>query len=218
MNYLVIDLEMCKVPRDYRSKRYKYANETIQIGAVLLDEEFKRIGTLSQFVHPEHGVIDYFIENLTGIKNGQVKHAPRLQEALLHMLNWIGDREYKVYAWSGSDRAQILHEIKAKNIVDEKIASFMEESRWVDYQDIFMKRYEMSRKMSLEEALGRADIDPEGRFHDGLNDAVNTGLLIEKLELSSDYQLVSYEMPEKPSEHLGSSLGELFAGMELKLA
>ena len=218
MNYLVIDLEMCRVPRDYRSKRYKYASETIQIGAVLLDEEFKRIGTLSQFVHPEHGVIDYFIENLTGIKNGQVKHAPRLQEALLHMLNWIGDREYKVYAWSGSDRAQILHEIKAKNIVDEKIASFMEESRWVDYQDIFMKRYEMSRKMSLEEALGRADIDPEGRFHDGLNDAVNTGLLIEKLELNPDYQLVSYEMPEKLSEHLSSSLGELFAGMELKLA
>lgn len=218
MNYLVIDLEMCKVPRDYRSKRYKYANETIQIGAVLLEEEFKRIGTLSQFVHPEHGVIDYFIENLTGIKNVQVKHAPRLQEALLHMLNWIGDREYKVYAWSGSDRAQILHEIKAKNIVDEKIASFMEESRWVDYQDIFMKRYEMSRKMSLEEAMGRADIDPEGRFHDGLNDAVNTGLLIEKLELNPDYQLVSYEMPEKPSEHLSSSLGELFVGMELKLA
>ena len=31
MNHLVIDLEMCKVPRDYRSKRYKYANETIQI-------------------------------------------------------------------------------------------------------------------------------------------------------------------------------------------
>ena len=218
MNYLVIDLEMCKVPRDYRSKRYKYANETIQIGAVLLDEEFKRIGTLSQFVHPEHGVIDYFIENLTGIKNGQVKHAPRLQEALLHMLNWIGDREYKVYAWSGSDRAQILHEIKAKNIVDEKIASFMEESRWVDYQDIFMMRYEMSRKMSLEEALGRADIDPKGKFHDGMDDAVNTGLLVEKLEMNPDYQLISYEMPEKPSEHLGSTLGELFAGLNLKLA
>ena len=44
----------------------------------------------------------------------------------------------------------------------------------------------MSKKMSLEEALGRADIDPEGRFHDGLNDAVNTGLLIEKLELNPD--------------------------------
>lgn len=67
MNYLVIDLEMCNVPRDYRSRSYKYANETIQIGAVLLDEEFKRIGTLSQYVHPEHGVIDPFIQNLTGM-------------------------------------------------------------------------------------------------------------------------------------------------------
>ena len=94
----------------------------------------------------------------------------------------------------------------------------MEESRWVDYQDIFMKRYEMSRKMSLEEALGRADIDPKGKFHDGMDDAVNTGLLVEKLEMNPDYQLISYEMPEKPSEHLGSTLGELFAGLNLKLA
>ena len=99
MNYLVIDLEMCNVPRDYRSRSYKYANETIQIGAVLLDEEFKRIGTLSQYVHPEHGVIDPFIQNLTGIRNSQVKKAPRIEEALLHMIDWIGDREYKVYAW-----------------------------------------------------------------------------------------------------------------------
>ena len=79
MNYLVIDLEMCNVPRDYRSRSYKYANETIQIGAVLLDEEFKRIGTLSQYVHPEHGVIDPFIQNLTGIRNSQVKKAPRIE-------------------------------------------------------------------------------------------------------------------------------------------
>ena len=142
---LVIDLEMCKVPRDYRSNSYKYATETIQIGAVLLDDSFKRIGTLCQCVHPEHGVIDYFIENLTGIKNSQVKNAPK-----------------------------------------------------------------------LEEALGRVEIEPEGNFHDGLDDAVNTGYLIEKLELNPEYQLVSYEMPDKPSERLSSTLGELFAGLDLR--
>lgn len=142
---LVIDLEMCKVPRDYRSNSYKYATETIQIGAVLLDDSFKRIGTLCQYVHPEHGVIDYFIENLTGIKNSQVKNAPK-----------------------------------------------------------------------LEEALGRVEIEPEGNFHDGLDDAVNTGYLIEKLELNPEYQLVSYEMPDKPSERLSSTLGELFAWLDLR--
>lgn len=92
-------------------------------------------------------MIDYFIENLTGIKNSQVKKAPK-----------------------------------------------------------------------LEEALGRAEIDPDGRFHDGLDDAVNTAYLIEKMELNPEYQLVSYEMPDKPSEHLCSTLGELFAGLNLNFA
>ena len=90
-------------------------------------------------------MVDYFIENLTGIKNSQVKNAPK-----------------------------------------------------------------------LEEALGRVEIEPEGNFHDGLDDAVNTGYLIEKLELNPEYQLVSYEMPDKPSERLSSTLGELFAGLDLR--
>ena len=52
MFYLVIDLEMCRVPRDYRNKAYHYAYETIQIGAVLLNEEFKQVGTIREYVHP----------------------------------------------------------------------------------------------------------------------------------------------------------------------
>lgn len=215
MFYLVIDLEMCKVPRDYRGKSYRYANEIIQIGAVLLDDSFKRIGTLCQYVHPEHGVIDYFIENLTGIKNSQVKKAPKLDEALIHMIDWLGERDYKIYAWSESDRNQLLHEIKAKNMTDERIYAFMKAENWIDYQDVFMKRFELSRQLSLEEALGRAEIEPEGKFHDGLDDAVNTAYLIEKLELNPEYQLVSYEMPDKPSERLCSTLGEFFTGLDL---
>ena len=43
MNYVVIDLEMCKVPKMYRNKMYKYATEIIEIGTVLLDEDFRQI-------------------------------------------------------------------------------------------------------------------------------------------------------------------------------
>lgn len=175
---------MCRVPRDFRGKNYKYANETIQIGAVLLDDEFKRIGTISQYICPEHGVIDPYIQNLTGISNGHVKKAPKIQEALIHLLNWLGEREYKVYAWSSTDRDQIMHEVKAKHIEDARINAFMEENRWIDYQAVFSRRYEFDRCLSLQEALERADVEPEGRFHDGLDDAVNTGYLIEKLEMN----------------------------------
>lgn len=39
-----------------------------------------------------------------------------------------------------------------------------------------------------------AEIEPEGNFHDGLDDSVNAACLIEKLELNLEYQLVNYEM------------------------
>ena len=51
MNYLVIDLEMCKVPKHYRTPKYKYANEIIQVGAVLLNEDYDRIASINQYVH-----------------------------------------------------------------------------------------------------------------------------------------------------------------------
>lgn len=30
---------------------------------------------------------------------------------------------------------------------------------WMDYQDVFTKRFELSRQLSLEEALRRAEIE-----------------------------------------------------------
>lgn len=84
MDYLVIDLEMCRVKKLYR-KTYKYASEIIQIGAVLLDEGFNRTATMCEYVNPEYGVLDNFIESMTGIKNRDIKQAPKLTEALEHL-------------------------------------------------------------------------------------------------------------------------------------
>lgn len=143
MNYVVLDLEMCRVPKQYRNKKYKYANEIIQVGAVLLDEEYEIIGRINQYVHPEYGVIDHFISNLTGIQNNQVKHAPSLKEALIC-----------------------------------------------------------------------CNIEADGRFHDGLDDATNTAKLIKVLELDQNFVICRYEFDEK--EIFGFSLGDLFAGLNLE--
>lgn len=217
MNYLVIDLEMCKVPKHYRTPKYKYANETIQVGAVLLNDAYEKIATINQYVHPEHGVIDYFISELTGIKNFQLKHAPCLEEALKHMLNWIGEREYKVFAWSNSDYHQLAHEIKGKEIVDDKIKSFMDSERWIDYQAVFGKRFHYTRAVALDEALASCDIDLEGRQHDGLDDAINTAKLIKKLEENQEFTPRNLESDIKmESASLNFCLGDLFAGLNIE--
>lgn len=218
MNYLVIDLEMCKVPKNYRGKNYKYASEIIQVGAVLLDEEYKEIGTLCQYVHPEFGILDYFITNLTGIEKGQIKNAPKLKDALIHMADWLGEREYKVFAWSKSDYWQLDHEIKSKKLNDEKLDELMKPERWVDYQEIFGKKYNFEQAVGLKEALMLCDIEPDGRMHDGLDDAWNTARLIEKLEKNPNYKLIYRERQGKEdSQPLKVRLGELFEGLNLQL-
>ena len=45
--YVVVDLEMCKVPYSNRKKEFHGANETIQIGAVLLNENYEGTITLT---------------------------------------------------------------------------------------------------------------------------------------------------------------------------
>ena len=214
MDYVVIDLEMCNVPKHYRTNNYKYATEIIQIGAVLMDQDYKRVATISQYVHPEHGVIDTFIVNLTGIQNNQIKHAPLLREVLQRMIEWIGDREYQVIAWSDSDYCQLMHEITSKGLENEQLADFMDEGRWIDYQDVFSKRFDFTRAIGLEEALMLCDIDSEGRFHNGLDDAINTAKLIEKLERNPDYQVHNYEKDtDCHSEPISVSMGAIFANL-----
>lgn len=219
MNYLVIDLEMCKVPKHYRTRDYKYPNEIIQIGAVLLDENYKRIDEFERFVHPEHGVVDRFIEKLTGIKNQQLKEAADIKTALLQLIEWIGNREYKIYAWSESDRAQILNELSGKHIENDEINTFVEYDRWVDYQSLFMNRYGFSKCVKLDYALELADIEIQGRLHDGLDDAFNTSRLIEKLETDPDFKLISYYiLPELQTAPLSFTLGEIFSDLQLQRA
>ena len=219
MNYLVIDLEMCKVPKDYRNKNYKYASEIIQIGAVLLDERYRRRDEICLYVHPEHGVIDNFIANMTGIKNRQIKNAPKLRERLLELTEWIGDREYQVFAWSNSDFSQLSHEVRSKKLQDEKIQSFMAPERWIDYQEVFGKKYSFEKAVSLQEALMLCDLTQDGRMHDGLDDALNTAKLIRKLELNPEYQLICRQtLTEEESNPLNICLGDLFAGLHIECA
>ena len=95
---------------------------------------------------------------------------------------------------------------------------FLQAEHWVDYQDVFGKRYDLGRAVGLEEALMLCDIEADGRMHDGLDDALNTAKIIAKLEQNPDYELLYREREnEVETEPLKTSLGDLFAGLNLDL-
>ena len=216
MKCAVVDLEMCKVPKAFRSEKYKYSQETIQIGAVLLDENYEVVSRFNTYVKPQYGQIDSFINRLTGIEKSDVKDAPMMKEALDMFIEWLPSKDVRCVSWSDSDNKQILHEIEAKEIGNGRLDEILES--WIDCQKTFDDRMDSDKAFSLEMALIAADIDTEGRQHDGLADAYNTALLFAKMQKNSDFELhPAYKAAhEGKVEHLGYSLGDMFGGLLLQ--
>ena len=87
---------------------------------------------------------------------------------------------------------------------------------WIVYQVAFVKRSGISRAFALSDALTLCDMQPCGRLHDCLDDAINTAKLIEMLESDPDYQIRNYEKELAISaEPLQFCMGDLFAGLSL---
>jgi len=204
--YVVLDLEMCRVKRN---PSFRYKQEIIQIGAVMVNEHYEIISEFSTFVRPEYGKMDYFISKLTGITESQIKSAPLLKEAFHQFISWMDGRVSRVYEWSDSDYFQFKHEFSLKQITGSDIDEFLN-LEWIDYQKTFGDRYQYTRAVALEDALNMAEITPIGREHNGLDDAINTASLIEKLENDPNYEL-SVFIDEEKNESLTFSLGSLFS-------
>jgi hypothetical protein len=68
MKYAVVDLEMCKVPKIYKSS-YNCNQETIQIGAVMLDEKYKDIWVSSATYSPDM-IVDC-VDNIIAVLQGE---------------------------------------------------------------------------------------------------------------------------------------------------
>ena len=80
--YVVYDLEMCKVPKGTKREEFGSRQELIQIGAVMLNEEYKTVDTFMTYVAPRFGFVDSFIEKLTGITPANTQDAPSTEDAL----------------------------------------------------------------------------------------------------------------------------------------
>lgn len=210
---MVIDLEMCRIGKEYRRKEFPHRHEIIQIGAVMLNEEGQIVDEISIFVHPVYGRVDHFIQELTGIHEKMLTDAPVFADALQQLIIWAGKDCKKVYAWSSSDRSQIIHEIDSKHIDFPGLKEFINGEHWIDYQKVFGDRFHFSWSMNLQQALDITDTDTDGHAHNGLDDARNTARLISKLEMNPDFELPVHEFTssEDDSTSSGFSLGELFS-------
>lgn len=208
-SYAIIDLEMCRVPKGFRKDTYKANRELIQIGAVLLDDSLEIADIFMTFVSPEFGVIDSYIENLTGITNADVANAPRLQQALEAFVKWLPEDAVLV-SWSENDENQVRKELERKELVVEGLTPYLDS--WVDCQQTFGKKMNTTKKYKLSEALIMVDINYTDGEHDALIDARNTAVLFAKMKREKTLKLSSYYVPaEEFQRSMYNPFAELLA-------
>ena len=195
--YVIVDLEMCNVPKGIKREAYNWRNELIQIGAVVVDESLNITDEFMTLVSPEFGVIDNFIEKLTGISRKAVQGAPKVKEALELFVNWMPSDAVLV-SWSENDESQIRKEIEAKNIFIEGLDDYLD--TWVDCQKTFGEKMNAQKNYKLSEALIIADIDYDEGEHDALVDAKNTAQLFVKMEREPVLVLNPYYSNQKEEE------------------
>ncbi len=215
--HVVVDLEMCVIPKSLRTKEYHWANETIQIGAVLLDENYEIVDSFNTYVSPQMGRLSTYITNLTGIRAENVKNAPKMEEALNQFAEWIPQGDVEIVSWSDNDQKQIQCELDGKGIENERIRELLD--NWNDCQVTFSEKMKSDRRYSLSEALIATGIYQEGIEHDGYYDAYNTARLFAKMKTEEDFTLSDiYERAhDDKKEGLTFSLGDIFKSLQLEM-
>lgn len=187
--YVIVDLEMCNVPRGIKREAYNWRSELIQIGAVAVDESLEITDEFMTYVSPEFGVVDLYIEKLTGISRKDVQGAPRIKEALEMFVSWLPS-DGTLVSWSDNDENQIRRETEAKGLVIESLDHYLD--NWVDCQKTFGEKMNAQKNYKLSEALIIADIDYDEGEHDALVDAKNTAQLFIKMEHEPELILNPY--------------------------
>ena len=212
MKYIVIDLEMNSIPR--KSEAYEICKlETIEIGAVMLDDNIQEISTFSTYVKPEYNnMIEKKISKLTGITYEMVVTAPTFNEALRMFTDWcLGtEDELMIYAWSKSDYVQISKEMVLKEYDISEQEGPILNNTWSDFQKEFDSYLGFKRPLSLKVALDMAGVSFSGREHDALDDARNTAELLQVFKDEKLFELTLSKIQEvMQPKSLVSTIGDL---------
>ena len=176
MRRIFVDLEMHPILKIYEGPGV-WRQETIEIGAVMLDENLEEIGSFKEYVKPVCSDKVYGrIRKLTGITAEMLADADSFEAVLMRFCEWCGSGDYIVYSWSDADIWQIMEECRMKGITcSEKLRYML--NHWKDFQPEFSQMLQMEHVIALDKAVELGGLDFAGRAHDGLTDARNTANL-----------------------------------------
>lgn len=162
--------------------------ETIQFGAVLVDNRTLTIDTFESLVKPKLPITRY-VQKLTGITNEMVATAPDFLSVFSSFVSWVEDNtvgKLEFYAW-GSDLKQLRRECKNNDcltLYDE----LMKGNDSINYQKVVSKKIEynnemLTKSMSLSDVKALYSNTSKKVEHNALSDAIDTLWVYQEIEV-----------------------------------
>lgn len=168
--FLVVDLEMtCE---EHREKGYQ--PEIIEIGLVRVSYQGEILGKEQYYIKPKHNKISDYCTKLTGITPQLIKEKGIPLAEAFNKMKKLGSRNKVLVAW-GEDWLQFEMESEWKNLELPISQSRLNLSL---VNSIFSKT---SDKIALEDAFIQWGVVPEGKMHSGVDDALNTAKVLQKM-------------------------------------
>ena len=173
MNFIIYDLE-CTC---WKERPSGMVMETIEIGAVRLNEFGEVMDSFNAFIRPTvHPVLSDFCRQLTSISQIDVNRAETFPRVINDFMDFIEleDGDYWLCSWGGFDKRQLVADCQRHDLATD----------WLYYhlnlKDQYQKMKRLRQPMGLKKAVEREGFEFTGIHHRGISDAQNLAKIFVK--------------------------------------
>ncbi len=203
MDYIVFDLEWNQCPSGKKKENGKLPFEIIEIGAIKYNSKKKYVDTFHALIKPQvYHSLHFQIRKVVSLTMKDLeKKGEYFPVVAQRFLEWCGD-DYRFCTWGPGDLKELQRNLQFYHIPLE----FEKPLVFYDIQKLYSIAYEDGKtRRSLENVVERMGVKKKGSFHNALNDARYTGVVLEHLESSliqSHYSIDTYIPPETKKDEI----------------
>lgn len=182
MHYIVLDMEwnqpLSKNAYPFTQVGDRLEFEILQIGAVKLDEKQQILDTFDVTIRPQYyKKLHFHVKKITGLTQEDLMAGPTFREAMERFLAFC--EEDPVFVTWGYDDMPILEQNLHFYDMDTAFCK-----NWYNLQVLYNTQLKQdASQKGLSTALEYFSILPEEKFHNALNDAYYTALVLQKLDM-----------------------------------
>lgn len=170
LNAVVFDLELVK-----RFKKGQLS-EIVEIGACKVDLNTKEIiDTFQIYILPRSGYITKSTRKFINMEKEALKSSVSFQLGIEKFKEWLG-QDYFLCSWGNDDKTHFLDQC-TRNKID---LAWLKNYNDIQKQIGKIVNGESKNQLGLKSALEIAEIEPVGKAHRGIDDAINTAQLLIK--------------------------------------